>query len=173
VLTKQLQGLRGIAAVLVVASHCSLALAPSYFFPAEPDGRQLLFQRPFLRVFLSSGHACVSVFFLLSGFVCALKPLRLARAEKVEEAWKSLSSSAFRRVFRLVIPCTLVTLMVWIMTQFDLFQFANTAGHPWLRDTSPRPIPGILAEITRLLLNCVSPRHTHLMLVIYLVEGRK
>ena len=141
--------------MFVVTTHCINAFALQYYAtPANEDGSVNLFQLPFLRL-VSCGHTCVSVFFLLSGFVCSLKPLRLARAMKPEEVRTAIAGSAVRRVFRLVVPCTIATVISWILAQFDAFGMAQTVGEDWLHYTSPRPSTSIYQAIIDLGRNCV------------------
>ena len=141
--------------MFVVTTHCINAFALQYYAtPANEDGSINLFQLPFLRL-VSCGHTCVSIFFLLSGFVCSLKPLRLARAMKPEEARTAIAGSAVRRVFRLVIPCTIATVISWILAQFDAYGMAQTVGEEWLHYTSPRPSTSSYQAIIDLGRNCV------------------
>ncbi|KAJ5750226.1 hypothetical protein N7533_007254 [Penicillium manginii] len=107
-------GLRGIAAIFVVASHTSLYFA-TFLIPLSiaETGKPTLFQRPFFRLVIQ-GQAWVAMFFILLGFVNSLKPLQLARSGAVSEALGSLSTGAFRRTGRLVFPATLVTFLTWL-----------------------------------------------------------
>lgn len=133
-----------------------MGFALEYATPANEDGSVYLFQLPILRL-VASGHTCVSIFFLFSGFVCSLKPLRLARALKPEEAYVSIAGSVFRRVFRLVVPCTIATVISWILAQVDAYGMAQTVGSDWLHHTSPRPSEGLYRAIIDLGRNWVSP----------------
>ena len=55
-----------------------LSFTSVHVFPKlSSDGPPLLFQRPFLRLFFGQGPAWVAVFFILSGYVNALKPMRM------------------------------------------------------------------------------------------------
>jgi peptidoglycan/LPS O-acetylase OafA/YrhL len=131
-----------------------LGLAVELAPPGNEDGTIYLIQRPYFRL-VGSGHVCVSIFFLLSGFVCSLKPLRLARAMKPEEARTAIAASAFRRVFRLVIPCTIATVISWTLAQFNAYGMAQTVGYDWLHYTSPGPSDGFYNAIIDLGKNCV------------------
>jgi peptidoglycan/LPS O-acetylase OafA/YrhL len=111
-----------------------------------------LFQRPFLRM-VAAGPFWISIFFLLSGYVCAIKPLRLSRAGQPDDARKVVASSAFRRLFRIGIPAAVGTIFPWILTQMGVFQLipelALDGG--WLSFTTPKRVEGIWASISELI----------------------
>jgi peptidoglycan/LPS O-acetylase OafA/YrhL len=142
-----------------------LAFDTDYLGPANETGaRPYLFQLPFLRL-IGAGNTAVALFFLLSGFVCSLKPLRFARAGQYEEAWSCIASSAFRRIIRLCIPATLVTVIAWILAQCNAFALAHSMQQPfdWLQNTSALHIPGFWAPLHSLWDNCVYPSSKKLM----------
>lgn len=69
----------------------------------------------------------------MSGYVCSIKPLKLARAGKADEARKVIASSAFRRVVRLSIPAGIATTMSWWLANVGAYNFAHSLpGHCWL-----------------------------------------
>jgi hypothetical protein len=81
----------------------------------------------------------VALFFLLSGYVAALKPLSLARAGKLEGALTALASSARRRTLRLVLPAALVTVLSWGLCQLGAFETGRQSDAWWLYTNSPVP----------------------------------
>nr|OQO27279.1 hypothetical protein B0A51_04964 [Rachicladosporium sp. CCFEE 5018] len=120
--TAWLDGLRGVAAFLVMIGH----FGPTFWSPmtyeapfgANNKGTQGgednprvpmndIFRLPLLRVWFSSGHAQVSIFFVLSGFVLSWSPLRSMRQGQGQNSTlgQSLSSAVFRRWIRLYLPC--------------------------------------------------------------------
>lgn len=102
----------------------------------------------------------VSIFVLLSGYVCGIKPIRLSAEGKVEEARKVIGSSAFRRVFRIGIPATFGTLLPWGLAQLGVFNIVPEVEIEgmWLARTTPKRIPGIIAPIRELIKQCVLSR---------------
>ncbi|KAM0275060.1 hypothetical protein ACHAQH_007621 [Verticillium albo-atrum] len=70
-------------------------------------------QLPFIRVILC-GRPMVHVFFIISGFALSYKPLRLIRAGDYESLHRTLFSSVFRRGFRLFLPTTASTFIIFI-----------------------------------------------------------
>ena len=126
------------------------ALAPEKCCPAHESGVKY-----FVLCFFGLGHRLVAIFFVLSGYVCALKPLRLAGLGRAEETRICIARSTFRRVFRLVLPCTIATFIAWALAQlFNAFEFAKTVGTFWL-NSSPVRIPGLLPPLRALFANCV------------------
>ncbi|KAB8303657.1 hypothetical protein EYC80_005051 [Monilinia laxa] len=117
--TSYLDGLRGVASLLVFFCHFTEenipSMIPSYGLPVYVDDPvpSSFMQLPFFRV-LYSGRPMVHIFFVISGFVLSLKPLKLARAHNYADFQTTLSSSVFRRGMRLFLPTTASTFMVVI-----------------------------------------------------------
>ncbi|KAL0929771.1 hard surface induced protein (acyltransferase) [Colletotrichum truncatum] len=118
--TSWLDGLRGVASFIVFICHYTgpevgSYLARPYGNPAENDraGSSPL-QLAFVRV-IYSGKPMVHIFFVISGFVLSLKSLKQARKHDYDGLHRTLSSSVFRRGFRLFLPTTASTFMIMIM----------------------------------------------------------
>jgi peptidoglycan/LPS O-acetylase OafA/YrhL len=92
----------------------------------------------------------VAIFFVLLGFVNALKPLQLARRGATSDALNALSTGAFRRKGRLVFPAALMTFLAWLLCQFGVFQLARQVDAYWLRATSPKPSSSLITAIVDL-----------------------
>jgi len=101
------------------------------------------------------GRIGVSIFSLVTGYVCALKPIRQCRAGQQEAAFVGISKSAFRRAPRLILPTTIATTIIWFITQFGVFQVANHCEGWWLNYTAPEITPYIGTAIKELLLNLI------------------
>lgn len=78
-------------------------------------------QLPFVRL-LYAGHAMVIVFFVISGYVLSLKPVKLMRSAKYEEFQRVLSSSVFRRGIRLFAPIMVGTFITMLLTNAGYFE---------------------------------------------------
>ena len=151
------KGIRGIASLFIVTSHTVWAFLPNYLSPADDvDATPHLFQRPFFRI-IASGPFWVSIFFLLSGYVCAIKPLRLASAGQHEEARKVVASCAFRRLVRIGIPAFFGTLFPWTMVQLGAFKLVPEIDQweGWLVWTRPPRIKGVFAAVYNLFFQAV------------------
>lgn len=115
--TSYLDGLRGVASLLVFFCHFTEEnvqfMIPSYGLPVDDPVPSSFMQLPFFRV-LYSGRPMVHIFFVISGFVLSLKPLKLARAHNYADLQTTLSSSVFRRGMRLFLPTAASTFMVMI-----------------------------------------------------------
>lgn len=141
VYSHRIQGLRGIASITVVITHLARAFDRELFAPNNGDGAwPRVLQLPFIRVFIQ-GRIGVAIFSLVTGYVCALKPIRLARASKYEEAVIAVSKSAFRRVPRLILPTTIITVIIWFLCQFGAFEIAKRSESEWMSVTSPTITP--------------------------------
>ncbi len=132
-----LQGLRGLASVLVVTAHICRSLVPHLLSPAMSDKLPpTLFQLPFIRC-LVMGRASVAAFALLAGYVNSLKPIKLSRAGNADAALSSVAKSSFRRTGRFMIPAIIATFCSWLVCQFGGYNIAYAADSGWIRDTSP------------------------------------
>ena len=119
--TSYLDGLRGVAALIVLQSH----FLTNWFYPLRSgylntESDTHLLQLPILRL-LYAGRASVAVFFVVSGFVLSYKPLLLARSSNQGAVLQTLSSSVFRRGFRLWIPIVFGTFISALLAYNDLY----------------------------------------------------
>lgn len=114
-----LEGLRGLAALVVVFNHYVFAFYPALNSgdPKEMHTRlafeMYIFNTPFLNLFYA-GNFSVCIFFILSGFV-----LSKSYFEKREK--DILAYNAVRRYFRLVMPVFLTVIVSLILKKFSLF----------------------------------------------------
>ncbi|KAH8821352.1 acyltransferase 3 [Xylogone sp. PMI_703] len=111
--TDYLTGLRGLAALIVYTYHLALPFTPAVNAPFHSISTSSLLQLPILRIFFS-GFQMVGLFFALSGFVLSTKPARLARTGDLASFTTSLSSSIFRRAWRLYLPVLPSTFFVML-----------------------------------------------------------
>lgn len=101
------------------------------------DGPSRFLQKPIIRL-VGQGPAWVSTFIILSGFVNALRPIKLARAGQVDSALANLATSSFRRSFRLFLPALAATIGSWFICQLGAYETARNSDAFWLAITSPR-----------------------------------
>ena len=155
--TSYLDGLRGIAAILVFFCHYTennfSALTPSYGL--NPDGTlSSLIQLPYLRI-IFSGRPMVHIFFVISGFALSYKPLKAIHARDLDKCYTALASSTFRRPFRLFGPCIASTFLILLLRQMgylkpaldtwteELWKWKGAVFHqitwPWAWDRDLRP----------------------------------
>jgi transcription initiation factor TFIID subunit 11 len=91
---------------------------------------------------------------MLSGFVCSIKALRLAREGKVEECRAIIGDSTVKRVMRLVFPASCATVVSWCTAQTGGYELARGRGSYWLTQTAERT-EGIYPSIKALCMSCV------------------
>ncbi|RDW64031.1 hypothetical protein BP5796_10533 [Coleophoma crateriformis] len=104
--TSYLDGLRGVASFIVFMGHYTEENIGWYSEPYglyEDNAPSSPLQLPFIRV-LYSGRPMVHIFFIISGFVLAYKPIQQIHAQQYAGLATTLSSSVFRRAARLFIP---------------------------------------------------------------------
>ncbi|PWY79608.1 hypothetical protein BO70DRAFT_429815 [Aspergillus heteromorphus CBS 117.55] len=147
---KWIDGLRGIASFLVVLTHLARAWDYDLFSPRDnEDVPPRVLQWPVLRI-PWQGRIGVTIFAFLTGYVCALKPLKLARAGEYLGAFKAIAKSAFRRPPRLILPATIALLISWTMAQFGAFVVANRSDCWWCRYAAPDLEDSLSKEVVRL-----------------------
>lgn len=118
-----------------------MVLAFARYIVRPSDGlhaHSSLLQKPFFRL-VGQGPAWVALFFILSGFVNALKPIKLAKGGNIETALSNLAISSFKRSFRLFLPATAATALSWFICQLGAYEIARNSNAYWLYVTSPRP----------------------------------
>ena len=150
------QGLRGISALGVVASHTVLSFWRDIVPPSvDKEGHLVgLMQRPILRL-VAQGNAWLAVFFILLGYVNSLKCIAQSRAGKTDTALHILASNSFRRTGRLVFPAAAVTVLAWLACQLGAFDLARESDAYWLRTTAPRSSSTWLGAVGDLLAGLV------------------
>lgn len=142
-----------MASVLVLTAHILRSLAPHVIQPAM--GEELapaFYQLPFIRV-LTQGRASVAVFAILTGYVNALKPIKLSKVGEYEAGLSYISMAAFRRVGRFVLPATVATIISWFACQLGAYKIGTEADSDWIRNTSPKPSPSMGEALTSLAVN--------------------
>jgi peptidoglycan/LPS O-acetylase OafA/YrhL len=123
--TSYLDGLRGFAAFLVYLQHHEQwahdAMSGTAIFENVfgHGGRYHAACLPGLRLFFSGGHFAVAVFFVISGYVLAAKPLALVQGGEYVGLGDVLASAVFRRWLRLYIPVVCTTFVY--MTSWHAF----------------------------------------------------
>ncbi|KAK7739642.1 hypothetical protein SLS53_005609 [Cytospora paraplurivora] len=122
---KWVDGLRGIASALVVLTHLTRAWDGDLFNATSAENAPpRLLQLPYLRI-LIQGRIGVTIFSFVTGYVCALKPIRLCSQGNQEAAFTSISRSALRRIPRLVLPAAAATAVSWAMAETGLYAVAK------------------------------------------------
>jgi hypothetical protein len=149
------KGLRGLASVTVVFSHLSRAFVGEVFAAATDDQPPLWYQLPFIRL-LFQGRLGVSVFALVTGYVCALKPLKLYRQDNQEAAFIAISKSALRRFPRLFFPAAAATVVVWLLVETGLYTIAKHTDSFYLDVMSQPRIGNLGAALTKLVQEIVA-----------------
>ncbi|ROV88742.1 hypothetical protein VMCG_10081 [Cytospora schulzeri] len=153
---KWVDGLRGIASALVVLTHLARAWDGELFgSTSSEDASPRLLQLPYLRI-LIQGRIGVTIFAFVTGYVCALKPIKLCRQGNQEAALASVSKSALRRIPRLVLPAAAATTASWVMAEMGLYAVAKHQDSWWIDVQSARRIAGLGEAFRSLVYNIVT-----------------
>ncbi|KAJ5832689.1 Acyltransferase 3 [Penicillium riverlandense] len=153
---KWIDGLRGIASFLVILTHLARAWDYDLFSPRDNErATPRILQWPVLRI-PWQGRIGVTIFAFLTGYVCALKPIKQSRNGDHMGSFISIAKSAFRRPPRLILPATIAMIISWVMAQFGAFIVANRSDCWWCRYAAPDLAPTFWEEILRLFKNFLS-----------------
>ncbi|KJY01606.1 acyltransferase like protein [Zymoseptoria brevis] len=141
--TAYLDGLRGFGALLVYILHHIGATHMEEHQVLENafghQGRYYFGAFPFVRIFFTGGHIAVGLFYLISGYVLAAKPLNFIHSRDMAKFAENVGSALFRRWIRLFLPVFGLT-FIW-MTSWHLLNFLPTG------DMVPEPT--YLAELSK------------------------
>ena len=142
-----------MASFMVVVTHLCRAWNYHLWFPRDnPDATPTLLQLQVLRI-PWQGRIGVTMFAFLTGYVCAIKPLRQVKSGNLAGALVTLGKSAFRRPPRFIMPATIAMCLAWFIAQLGGFNISSRCDSDWLRASSPKDIGSLDTEIPRLLLN--------------------
>ncbi|KAK8125425.1 uncharacterized protein PG998_001184 [Apiospora kogelbergensis] len=121
--TAYLDGVRGVAALIVYVFHWGYLWFPflrrgwhSSSASGVSETDDLFLQLPVVRA-LHSGRASVTVFFVVSGYVLAVKTLARIHQGQSDRALDSLAGSLFRRPFRLYLPIVVATFINLVLVR--------------------------------------------------------
>lgn len=128
---KHLDGLRGLAAFVVVLSHFAVVFYPA-LYTANPRETRFVSQLDIIIAgtplnVLYNGNFAVCIFFILSGYVLTYKFFR-------DKDPESLKSGAFRRYCRLLVPVLFSNILVFALMKLSLFyniQVGNITKSTW------------------------------------------
>lgn len=145
-----LDGLRGVASIVILLSHCLSAWLPSVAF-GMPDHR-VPYLSPLAHTPLAivwSGDTAVMVFFVLSGFVLARSASRqVGKEDELSTPRGALTANALKRVMRLGLPAGAAILLTGMVVQAGLMfnqRAAVISRSEWLAQFYlPGPRPGLL-----------------------------
>lgn len=129
--TAYLDGLKGFAVLLAYWVHHEMwahentqgqfLLENAYGY----NNRYHFASFPFIRILFSGDHFVATIFFIISGFVLARKPLSLIHSKSTVALHQHLVSSVFRRWFRLFLPALSITFL-W-MTSWHLMRYRSSS----------------------------------------------
>ncbi|PGH27360.1 hypothetical protein AJ80_00838 [Polytolypa hystricis UAMH7299] len=148
-----IDGLRGVASFIVVTGHLCTAFVPYLHDASAGEGQwPLLFQYPILRLCVA-GRAAVAMFFILTGYVNSLNPIKNSTNGNFELALSNLAKSTFTRSGRLVFPTNVAAFVAWLFCQVGASNLARRVDSPWIRMVTKEPGPTFWQAIKKLMVN--------------------
>jgi peptidoglycan/LPS O-acetylase OafA/YrhL len=141
--TDFLDGMRGYAAFFVYLCHFIMPTHPKAHMGYGGNGGvddYWVTQLPIIRL-LYSGHVCVCLFFVISGFSVSLKPLQQARKGTYSSLFDTMVSATFRRPCRLYVPCLAMLVITFLLACCGAFDFSYALTKKWPFPSKPLRIP--------------------------------
>ena len=123
--TSYLDGIRGLAACIVVTSHAKGACGLQDVW---------ILEQPIIGI-NHAGQAMVDVFFIISGYVLSYRMLKLMRNHDSQKLLDSLASSIFKRFLRLHLPVGLATFISMVLIRLN-----------WLPNPPTERLPSFAAQ---------------------------
>ncbi|KAI0378704.1 acyltransferase family-domain-containing protein [Hypomontagnella monticulosa] len=111
--TAYLDGVRGVASLIVFILHWSSMSFPSVNIGWGYKDATSVWLLPFVRV-IHSGAAMVAVFFVVSGFVLSRRFVQRMHSREYTELFSGLTSLTFRRAIRLFLPAFVSSAMAFV-----------------------------------------------------------
>nr|DAE48845.1 MAG TPA: acyltransferase family protein [Caudoviricetes sp.] len=128
-----LEGMRGLAALIVVVYHSILAFHPAFVGRYIDDPSVSIAGTPLFSFI--NGTAAVAFFFTLSGFVLVYRAIDNQNVAPINR-------NLMRRWPRLAMPVVAVTVTSWLLFQFNAYSYVeagNISQSGWLRDFGSSP----------------------------------
>ncbi|KAL6413160.1 Acyltransferase 3 [Ilyonectria robusta] len=122
--TSYLDGMRGVASLVVFFHHLSLNCYMWGSAWGAGDHYDLILL-PFIRL-LYAGPAAVSLFFVISGYSLSYRPIKHIRSHNITDFSIGISSMAFRRVIRLFLPIIFSTGMTFCLIRIGAFDWSRS-----------------------------------------------
>lgn len=144
-----LDGLKGVACVLIFVMHSVMAFYPNYHFAdtavSHANGLEAALNRSPFRL-LTEGKTSVSLFCLTSGIFAALQIMNM---KDVKEKMPGL---LIKKYLRLMLPILPIGVVVWLFMKFGLFSniaAAQITQSTWLAGLYKEPLSlgGMLSSV--------------------------
>jgi peptidoglycan/LPS O-acetylase OafA/YrhL len=124
--TASLDGLRGIAALFVFFGHILFSFSSIHEVGFGVNAENTyIFQLPILRL-VYSGHAMVTIFFVVGGYVLSIRPVQMMHSWSWTPLFNNITSTCFRRGFRLYIPAVIATFITMWTIFFGLWEYSRS-----------------------------------------------
>ena len=126
--TEYLDGVRGVASVVVFVFHWTHIQFPRVNSGYDGNSNLSLWQLPIIRL-VYSGAAMVSIFFAVSGFVLTHRFIQKMHSGDWNGLYPSLTSLAFRRAVRLFLPALASCVLAYTCACLGLISVPANIGH--------------------------------------------
>ncbi|KAH6967768.1 acyltransferase 3 [Ilyonectria sp. MPI-CAGE-AT-0026] len=148
--TAYLDGMRGAGAVVVSFGHYTTMTYNTHRGWGSDDNYYNVIRLPILRL-VHGGGAAVALFFVISGYALAYKPMQYIRKGDLDNFSTALSSMAFRRAIRLYLPTMILTVSLACIIQTGIYDWGRRVPEntPCFSHLPYRPValPSLSAQV--------------------------
>lgn len=131
------EGLKGVSGVIIVFNHLRMCFWPESHDAVPGDGQSYLVALPFLGL-ICAGNLAVRLYFVLSGFSLAYRPLQLLEEQRDTVVYQRTSLALQSRFWRLLVPSGLAASISLILSHLGAFSHGKTLCRAF-NDTTPTP----------------------------------
>ena len=102
----------------------------------------------------------MAFFFIVTGYVNSLNPIKNSSSNNMEVALTNLARSTFTRSGRLVVPTSAAAIVAWIFCQLGAFELARVCDSSWIRMVAKERGPTVYLALKGLFRNMTFFWHT-------------
>ena len=131
------EGLKGVSGVVIVFNHLRMCFWPESHDAVPGDGQHYIVALPFLGL-ICAGNLAVRLYFVLSGFSLAYRPLQLLEEQRNGMVYQRTSVALQARFWRLLVPSGLAAGVSLVISHLGAFSHSKTVCRAF-NDTTPTP----------------------------------
>lgn len=138
------EGLKGVSGIIIVFNHLRMCFWPESHDAVPGDGQHYIVSLPFVGL-ICAGNLAVRLYFVLSGFSLAYRPLQLLEEQRNSMVYQRTSMALQSRFWRLLVPSGLAAGVSLVLSHLGAFSHSKTVCRAF-NDTTPTP-GNIIADV--------------------------
>lgn len=119
------EGLKGISGIIIFFNHMRSCVWPESSHAAASDGQRYIIAYPFISL-ICAGNLAVRLYFVMSGFALAYRPLQLMEEDRNIVLYPRISRQLQSRLWRLLVPSAIAAFISLVMTWGGAFEYSKS-----------------------------------------------